>query len=174
LQTLARRLCQHTDVHFQSNRQAFMLLAGSPLLLRLLDAPWSHPAKSKAANSSHSSQSEDSDVPSPAGPAASPTPPKALLPHAPAPVWALRNEILNILRELCFTTPFFSESLAANATCVARFLELTSHKVRHGSCFCLLDADRNVEGLSTFCSLTRYVRPPTWERGRRERESSVL
>jgi hypothetical protein len=88
-----------------------MLMAGSPLLLRLLDATWSHAAEpAKTAE------------------------PKALLPHAPAPVWALRNECLSILRELCFTTPFFSESLAANATCVARFLELTSHKVRHASC----------------------------------------
>jgi hypothetical protein len=89
-----------------------VLLAGAPLLLRLLDAPFHHPTQP--------TQATEGD------PKAAP----ALLPHAPAPVWALRSECLVILREMCFSTPFFSEGLAANTTCVARFLELTSHKVR--------------------------------------------
>lgn len=42
----------------------------------------------------------------------------------PRLVWAMRNQSLVLLRELCFTLPFFSESLACHKSLIADLFHL--------------------------------------------------
>ncbi|GBG69909.1 hypothetical protein CBR_g4736 [Chara braunii] len=46
----------------------------------------------------------------------------------PAPVWFLRNECLAILRDLCFTSPYFPESLAQHRDFLRRLFILMGNK----------------------------------------------
>eukprot|EP00898_Chlorokybus_atmophyticus_P003986 jgi/Chlat1/4589/Chrsp290S04333 len=102
LSNVSRKTCELTNVRHASNREAFVLFGGPELLLRIVRSSFCR--RNKIFD-----EALQVDV-------------------MVENLWAVRNDCLAILRELCFTTPFFSESLSSHGDFIVHLFTLMRNK----------------------------------------------
>lgn len=94
LSTISHTICELNSPHLQLNREAFVLFGGDVLLLRCLFCPFATTEGSGSGGGSAGAAGSEKMV--------------------SIKLLSLQKECLNILRELCFTVTYFTESLAAH------------------------------------------------------------
>ncbi|CAK9257708.1 unnamed protein product [Sphagnum jensenii] len=94
LSTISHTICELNSPHLQLNREAFVLFGGDVLLLRCLFCPFATTEGSGSSGGSAGAAGSEKMV--------------------SIKLLSLQKECLNILRELCCTVTYFTESLAAH------------------------------------------------------------